>query len=230
MKDKAFDYSEFIEDGNKEEAIETEEVEEKKEGQDDSMPDNELEIQRAVVEELAADKAELHEKYNFVNAALSKALENLKAKNSEIFTLKAELERQKATKVALENTLAQQRIKNLDEQERNPNALALLDRDVNLPDRFPGETRDHVLEALRKCRDEAEAEGRIRKAQILEGVLVENEPSGMLEKRREELNRLFEKNGNIVSGPVIEELKRLGIPYKDGEKYLMPSEIMARTY
>ena len=229
MKDKAFDYSEFIDEDNEEAMTVAEEAEENEETEE-PQPENELEIQRAVVEELAADKAELHEKYNFVNAALSKALENLKAKNSEIFTLKAELERQKATTVALENALAQQRIKNLDTQDRNPNALALLDRDVNLPDRFPGETRDHVLEAVRKCRDEAEAEGRIRKAQILEGVLVENEPSGMLEKRREELNRLFEKNGNIVSGPVIEELKRLGIPYKDGEKYLMPSEIMARTY
>lgn len=229
MKDKAFDYSEFIDEDNEEAMTVAEEAEENEETEE-PQPENELEIQRAVVEELAADKAELHEKYNFVNAALSKALENLKAKNSEIFTLKAELERQKATTVALENALAQQRIKNLDTQDRNPNALALIDRDVNLPDRFPGETRDHVLEALRKCRDEAEAEGRIRKAQILEGVLVENEPSGMLEKRREELNRLFEKNGNIVSGPVIEELKRLGIPYKDGEKYLMPSEIMARTY
>lgn len=37
-------------------------------------------------------------------------------------------------------------------------------------------------------------------------------------------------NGNIVNGPVIEELERCGIAYKDGDTYLLPKEIMLRTY
>ena len=38
-------------------------------------------------------------------------------------------------------------------------------------------TREQVLEVIKEARDKAEAEGRIRRAQVLEGVLVANEPT-----------------------------------------------------
>ena len=47
---------------------------------------------------------------------------------------------------------------------------------------------------------------------------------------REELKKIFEKNGNIVSGPVMEELRKRDIPFKKGEEYLMPAEILAKNY
>ena len=54
--------------------------------------------------------------------------------------------------------------------------------------------------------------------------------NGTLAQRRATLEKLFADNGNLISGPVLEELKRLGISHKNGDDYLLPSEIMKRTY
>ena len=110
------------------------------------------------------------------------------------------------------------------------NQVSLLDRNVELDDRFPGETRDHVLEVLRAARDADEKEGRLRRAQLLEAVLVANEPLGELAKRRAEIEKLFADNGNIVNGSVIAGLEKMGIAHKDGDKYLLPCEIIKRNY
>ena len=61
-------------------------------------------------------------------------------------------------------------------------------------------------------------------------MLAANEPNGTLAKRRVELEKLFADNANILSGTVIEELKKRGISHKHGEEYLLPSEIVKRTY
>ncbi len=87
-----------------------------------------------------------------------------------------------------------------------------------------------VLEVLKEARDQAEKDGKARRAQILEAVLVANEPVGTLLAKREALNKIFKDNGNIINGPVIEELNKLGISYKNGENYLLPSEILNRNY
>ena len=207
----------------------------------------ELDIQRVVVEELAVDKAKLEEKVETlkqklqtlesslsVEAELKQANENLK---SELEVAKAEVEAARAESNALkiqvaelQSKLAAEQERHFDEQSRNPNALALLDRDVDLPDRFPGETRDHVLEVIKEARDKAEADGRVRRAQLLEGVLVTNEPTGNLAQKRAALEKFFNDNGNILSGPVLEELAKYGIPHKNGEEYLLPSEILTRMY
>ena len=110
------------------------------------------------------------------------------------------------------------------------NKVALLDRDIDVPDRFTGETRDHVIEVVREARDKSEQEGRLRRAQLLEGVLAANEPEGTLAKKRANLEKLFADNGNIVSGPVIAELEKMGISHKNGEDYLLPAEIVKRNY
>ena len=162
----------------------------------------ELDVQKAVVEELAVDKAKLEEEVNSLKIQVAELTAKLAAEQERHF----------------------------DEQSRNPNALALLDRDVELPDRFPGETRDHVIEAVREARDKAEADGRIRRAQLLEGVLVANESSGNLAKKRAALEKFFNDNGNILSGPVLEELSKYNIAHKNGEEYLLPSEILKRMY
>ena len=47
---------------------------------------------------------------------------------------------------------------------------------------------------------------------------------------RANLEKLFADNGNIVSGPVIAELEKMGISHKNGEDYLLPSEIVKRNY
>ena len=177
----------------------------------------ELDVQKAVVESLAADKAvqdETIEKLKKDNAALQKEISDLKRK---IFEQNEALG--KVGDVLAANA-----------EPKESNKVALLDRDLELPDRFPGETRDQVLEAIKAARDLAESEGRIRRAQVLEGVLLANEPSGNLAKKRATLEKFFNDNQNILSGPVIAELEKYGISHKNGEDYLLPAEIIKRTY
>ena len=170
----------------------------------------ELDVQKAVVEELAADKAK-------IEVELEELKTKVAALTRENAELKAEIERLGAAlAVNVEGKLS--------------NQVTLLERDVNLPDNFEGETRDHVIEVIREARQKAEEEGRVRRAQVLEAVLVANEPTGNLETRRAELKKLFADNQNILSGPVLEELKNQGIPHKNGETYLLPDEIIKRTY
>ena len=221
---------------------------------DVSEPD-ELDVQRTVVEALAADKAEQDEQIAQLRAknlnlenenedlrkqveALKDLIEKFKLKDEDLVKKGREAD-EKIQKVSqLEQIISEQRAalanvgevlaKNSEREESNQ--VALLDRNVEINDRFPGETRDHVLEILREARDAAEKEGRIRRAQILESVLVANEPSGELAKRRQALEKFFSENGNILTGVVIAGLEKSGIPHKIGEEYLMPSEIIKRTY
>lgn len=177
----------------------------------------ELDVQKAVVESLAADKAEQDEtieKLKKDNAALQQEITELKQKISE----------QNEALAKVGDVLA------ANAEPKESNKVALLDRDLELPDRFPGETRDQVLEAIKAARDLAESEGRIRRAQVLEGVLLANEPSGNLAKKRATLEKFFNDNQNILSGPVIAELEKYGISHKNGEDYLLPAEIIKRTY
>ena len=193
-----------------------------------------IDVQKAVVESLAADKAAQDEEINRLKADNAR----LRMRLDENIKLIADLEGQKAQTDFLKSQIAE--MKTALEQvgdvlARNTegtlsNQIALLERNVECDDRFPGETHDHVLEVLREARDRAEAEGRIRRAQLLEGILVANEPNGTLAKKRAELEKLFSENANVVSGVVIAELQKLGISHKRGEEYLLPSEIIKRTY
>lgn len=204
------------------------------EEEDEEIVPEELDVQKAVVESLAADKAMMAEKL----AAMEKENGELRAKagelekgaavidelQREIAALKAKNDEQAAELAKMGDVLA------TNAEDGAANKMALLDRDLELPDRFPGETRDHVIEVIREAREKAEAEGRIRRAQLLEAVLVANESSGELEKRRRGLEKFFNDNANIISGPVMAELDRCGIAYKNGEEYLLTSEILKRTY
>ena len=177
----------------------------------------ELDVQKAVVESLAADKAEQDERI----VALQK--ENYALK-SQVSSLTASLEEAKASLARVGDVLA------ANAETAASSKIALIDRDPELNDRFPGETRDHVLEVLREARDAAEKDGRIRRAQVLESVLVANEPVGNLAEKRAALEKFFNENANVMSGPVIAQLEKLGISHKNGEQYLLPGEILKRTY
>ena len=195
------------------------------------VAEDSIDVQKAVVEALAADKAEQAETIAALraeNAELRRNIVELK-KNILELTDRAEVARRQMVeqKSALErvgDVLATNADNGLS------NKVALLDRDIDIPDRFIGETRDHVLEVVREARDKAEAEGRLRRAQVLEGVLAANEPEGTLAKKRANLEKLFAYNGNIVSGLVIAELEKMGLSHKNGEDYLLPAEIIKRNY
>ena len=177
----------------------------------------ELDVQKAVVESLAADKAEQDERI----VRLQKENYALKSK---VAGLTSSLEEAKASLAKVGDVLA------ANAETETSNKVALIDRDPELNDRFPGETRDHVLEVIREARDAAEKDGRIRRAQVLESVLVANEPVGKLAEKRAALEKFFNENANVMSGPVIAQLEKLGISHKNGEEYLLPGEIIKRTY
>ena len=177
----------------------------------------ELDVQKAVVESLAADKVEQNERI----VALQKENYTLK---SEVSSLKSSLDEAKAALAKVGDVLTQ------NAETEVSSKIALLDRDPELNDRFPGETHDHVLEVIREARDAAEKDGRLRRAQVLESVLVANEPTGNLAEKRAALEKFFNENGNIMSGPVISQLEKCGISHKNGETYLLPGEILKRTY
>ena len=177
----------------------------------------ELDVQKAVVESLAADKVEQSERIR----ALRKDNDALKAQVSSLQSIIAEM---RASLAKVGDVLAQ------NAETDCSSKIALIDRDPELNDRFPGETRDHVLEVIREARDAAEKDGRLRRAQILESVLVANEPTGNLAQKRTALEKFFNENGNIMSGSVIAQLEKCGISHKNGETYLLPGEILKRIY
>lgn len=191
----------------------------------------EIDIQKAVVESLAADKAEQGEMIESLKQKCASLEAELSALKSQVEPIRAERDK---LRVALKKAqdelsgMADVLLKN-SESER-ANQISLLDRSVELDDRFEGETREHVLEVLKAARDASEKNGHLRRAQVLEGVLVANEPTGELSRRREEIEKIFTINGNIISGTVINELDKIGISYKNGEDYLLPDEIIARNY
>lgn len=198
-----------------------------------SLPE-ELDVQKAVVESLAADKAAQDEEISRLkadNALLRERVEknvakivDLEAQKAQTDFLKSQIAEMKAALEKVGDVLAR------NTEGEMSSKIALLERNLECDDRFPGETRDHVLEVLREARDKAEAEGRVRRAQLLEGVLVANEPNGTLAKKRAELEKLFTANANVISGVVIEALKNMGISHKRGDEYLLPDEIIKRSY
>ena len=215
---------EFLQ-GNKSDTAEEKEItEESFELSKQEDVEVELDVQKAVVESLAADKAEQDEHINRLEndkAALTSEVEKLK---KELTDTKAELEKVKAELNKAVDLIS------IDDKSDSSNTVSLLERNIEMPDRFAGETRDHVLEAVKEKRDRAEQEGRIRCVQLMEAVMVVNEPSGELQKKRAALVKFFNENQNILSGTVIAELEKYGISYKKGEEYLLPEEIIRRTY
>lgn len=204
------------------------------EAPDENALPEELDVQKAVVESLAAEKAEQEEEIIRLrddNKQLREKIEDnlkliadLEAQKAQTDFLKAQIAEMKSALEEVGDVLAR------NSEGELSSKIALLERNVECEDRFAGETRDHVLEVLREARDRDEAEGRARRAQLLESVLLANEPNGTLAKRRAELEKLFNDNANIISGKVIEELQKLGISHKKGEEYLLASEIIKRNY
>ena len=190
-----------------------------------------IDVQKAVVEALAADKAEQAETIAALraeNAELRRNILELKKEAAALVeraeAVKRQMSEQKSALEKVGDVLA------INADNGLSNKVSLLDRDIDVPDRFVGETRDHVIEVVREARDKAEAEGRLRRAQVLEGVLAANEPEGTLAKKRAALEKLFAENGSIVSGLVIEQLEKMGISHKNGDEYLLPAEIINRNY
>lgn len=185
---------------------------------------SEIDVQKAVVEALAADKAEIEEEVKSLREKENFLSEENTRLAAEVARLKEELERALDCQKKIDEFLS----KEVENDGRDK--VALLDRSFELPDRFEGETRDHVIEILREAKITAEKDGRLRRAQILEAVLLENEPVGILAEKRAALEKLFADNQYILNGEVINRLDKLTIQHKCGENYLLPTEIVKRLY
>ena len=185
---------------------------------------SEIDVQKAVVEALAADKAEIEEEVKSLREKEDFLSEENTRLAAEVARLKEELERALESQKKIDEFLS----KEVENDGRDK--VALLDRSFELPDRFEGETRDHVIEILREAKITAEKDGRLRRAQILEAVLLENEPVGILAEKRAALEKLFADNQYILNGEVINRLDKLTIQHKCGENYLLPAEIVKRLY
>ena len=191
----------------------------------------EIDVQKAVVESLAADKAEQDEVIASLKARNASLQAEVDALSSQLVKARAETVQANAALKKVNDELSGLGEVLVRNKERDAaNQVALLERSVEIDDKFEGETRDHVLEAIRDARNAAEKDGRFRRAQVLESVLVANEPNGELVRRREELEKMFTENANVISGVVIERLQKMGLSHKNGEEYLLPSEIIARNY
>lgn len=96
---------------------------------------------------------------------------------------------------------------------------SLLDAPTPFSEKFPGEIREHVVEALSAAYDAAEAGGRDRRARILEAVLCANPPSGELECRREAVKQIVKDAGSALDNAALAELEKLGFRYISGNKH-----------
>ena len=208
---------------NFEEFITPQTAEEEKEEEVAAVPE-ELDVQKAVVESLAADKVVQDEKIACLTREKEELAKSLNEANSRLAEMQKQVEELRKTLEEYGDVLAK------NTEEKTSTQITLLERHEELDERFPGELRDHVIEVIREARDSAEKEGRVRRAQILESVLVANDPVGELSRRREELEKLFADNGNILTGNVLSELKKQGISHKEGEEFLLPAEILKRSF
>jgi len=198
----------------------------------------EIDVQKAVVESLAADKAEREleiEELRKEKTRLSEALAGADAEKTRLKDEISRLEKDKENLKAENENLRKELAKIGEILTKNTeiplsSQISLLERSTEIDDKFEGETRDHVLEVIKEARDASEKDGRLRRAQLLESVLVANEAVGELSKRRESLEKLFADNQNLINGQVINELDNLGIAYKVGENYLLAKEIVKRNY
>lgn len=75
---------------------------------------------------------------------------------------------------------------------------------------FPGETREQVIETLRYARDRALDMGCDRGVNLLSHVLAVNTPTGELQRRAEEVEKILRDAGKSVSNSALRALEKLG--------------------
>ena len=193
----------------------------------------ELEERQAVIDALALDAAEAKESLERTQEELkqagARADEELAKAKAELDQTKAALEAEKsAPKVdpALqEKAAAQEReIARLQEllveaQRTALSSTVLLDKPEGISEKFTGEVREHLLEALADAQRAADAGGRDRRARILEAILCANACSGELARRRAEVKQIMKDAGSFIDDTTIAALEKLGFRYVSGANH-----------
>ena len=175
----------------------------------------ELEERQAVIDALALDAAEARE-------SLAQAQEELdQAKTA----LEAERSAPKVDASLMEEVAAKDReIARLQEllveaQRTALSSTVLLDKPEGISEKFTGEVREHLLEALADAQRAADAGGRDRRARILEAILCANACTGELARRRAEVKQVMKEAGSFIDDATIAALEKLGFRYISGSNH-----------
>ena len=200
----------------------------------------ELEERQAVIDALALDAAEAKESLARTQEELKQAQEELAQTGAraddELTKLKAELDQTKtaleaersAPKVdpalqeavaAKDREIARLQALLVEAQRTALSSTVLLDKPEGFSEKFTGEVREHLLEALADAQRAADAGGRDRRARILEAILCANACSGELARRRDEVKQIMKDAGAYIDDSTIAALEKLGFRYISGSNH-----------
>ena len=200
----------------------------------------ELAEKQAVIDALALDAAEAKE-------SLARAQEELKQAQDELAQARAradgELEKLKEklnqTKDALEEERSAPKVDDalmeevatkdreiarlqallVEAQRTALSSTVLLDKPEGISEKFTGEVREHLLEAIADAQRAADAGGRDRRARILEAILCANVRTGELARRRDEVKQVMKDAGSFIDNATIASLEKLGFRYISGSNH-----------
>ncbi len=196
----------------------------------------ELAERQSVIDALALDSvqqkeslAQAQEKLAQAEAELARSKEELVRTQEELAQTSAALEAAKsAPKVdpALQEEMAARnreiaRLQALlvEAQRTALSSTVLLDKPEGISEKFTGEVREHLLEALADAQRAADAGGRDRRARILEAILCANVRTGELARRRDEVKQIMKDAGAYIDDSTIAALEKLGFRYVSGANH-----------
>ena len=189
----------------------------------------ELEERQAVIDALAVDAAEAKDELAKAQEELKRAREKIAQSQDELARTKAALDAERATpkvnEAMQDEAAAKEReiarlLELLTEAQRTAlSSTVLLDKPESFSEKFPGEVREHLLEALADAQRAADAGGRDRRARILEAILCENAGTGELARRRDEVKQIMKDAGAFIDDATIAALEKLGFRYVSGSNH-----------
>lgn len=200
----------------------------------------ELAEKQAVIDALALDAAEAKESLARAQEELKQAQEELvqagTRADEELAKLQEELVQTKsaleakrtAPKVddalmeevaAKDREIARLQALLVEAQRTALSSTVLLDKPEEFSEKFTGEVREHLLEALADAQRAADAGGRDRRARILEAILCANACSGELARRRAGVKQIMKDAGTFIDDATIAALEKLGFRYISGSNH-----------
>ena len=189
----------------------------------------ELEERQEVIDALAIDVAEAKDAFAKAREELTHVQEELARSQDELARTKTALDAERAApkvdeSMREESAAKDREIARLQEllveaQRTSLSSTVLLDKPESFSEKFPGEVREHLLEALADAQRTADAGGRDRRARILEAILCENAVTGELARRRDEVKQIMKDAGTFIDDAAIAALEKLGFRYVSGANH-----------
>ena len=189
----------------------------------------ELEEKQAVIDALALDATETKDELAQAQEAIARQQEELGRVRDELAQTKAALDAERAApkvdeamreaSAAKDREIARLKELLVEAQRTSLSSTVLLDKPDGVSEKFTGEIREHLLEALADAQRAADAGGRDRRARILEAILCENAVTGELARRRDEVKQIMKDAGTFIDDAAIAALEKLGFRYVSGSNH-----------